>query len=84
MTLVFALVGLIGITLLLIGLLCSTSLKTGRSDRWAVVFFIGLILMVLGWTGGLAIQDIEAEAAQQEYQYEYNYCPHCGEQLKGE
>lgn len=82
--LVFALIGFVGIVLLLIGALCYFNLETKHSSGWATVFCIGLVLMVLGLTGGLAIRDIEVNAIQQEYQYEYNYCPHCGEQLKGE
>lgn len=82
MTLAFALVGLVGIILLMIGIICGLEPGTKHPNRWATVFVIGLIFIVIGWTGGLAIQDIEADAAQQEYQYEYNYCPHCGEQLK--
>ena len=84
MTLVFALLGLVGITLLLIGILCSINPETKHSGRWIAVFFIGLVLIVIGWTGGLAIRDIEEDAIRQEYEYVYNYCPHCGEQLKGE
>ena len=84
MTLVFALLGLLGITLLLIGIICSLNPGTKHSGRWIAVFFIGLVLMVVGWTGGLAIRDIKEDAIRQEYQYEYNYCPHCGEQLKGD
>ena len=80
--LVFALIGLVGITLLLIGALCYFSPNTIHLDRWVVVFIIGLVLMTIGWTGGLAIRDIEEDAIRQEYQYEYNYCPHCGERLK--
>ena len=84
MILVFALVGLIGIVLLLIGIICGLDPGTKYSGRWIAVFFIGLVLMVVGWTGGLALQDIEEDAIRQEYEYEYNYCPHCGERLKGE
>lgn len=84
MMLVFALIGLVGITLLLIGALCYFNPNTIDLNKWAAVFFVGLVLMVIGWTGGLAIRDIEEDAIRQEYQYEYNYCPHCGEQLKGD
>ena len=84
MTLVFALVGLIGIILLLIGILRSLNSETKHPYGWVTVFFIGLVCIVIGWTGGLAIKDIEEDAIRQEYEYEYNYCPHCGEQLKGE
>ena len=84
MRLVFTLVGLVGIVLLLIGIICSLDPGTKHPGRWIVVFFIGLVLMVVGWTGGLAIRDIEEDAIRQEYQYEYNYCPHCGERLKGD
>lgn len=84
MTLVFALLALIGIALLLIGILCGINPETKHSGGPVTVFIIGLILVVIGWTGGLAIRDIEEDAIRQECQYEYNYCPHCGEQLKGE
>lgn len=83
MILVFALMGLVGITLLLIGALCCFNPNTTHPDKWVTVFIVGLVLMVIGWTGGLAIRDIEEDAIRQEYQYEYNYCPHCGERLKG-
>ena len=84
MMLVFALIGFVGIILLMIAIICGLDPKTKHSNGWAIMFVIGLALLVVGWTGGLAIQDIEADAVQQEYEYEYNYCPHCGEQLKGE
>lgn len=80
--LVFALLVLVGIVLLVISILYGTSPKTKHFGGWVTVCIIGFILLIIGWTGGLAIQDIEEEAVKQEYEYEYNYCPHCGEQLK--
>lgn len=82
--LVFALIGLVGIILLMIGIICGLDPTTKHTSKWTTVFVIGLILLVIGWTGGLAIRDIEEDAIRQEYEYEYNYCPHCGERLKGE
>lgn len=80
--LVFALIGLVGLILLLIGILCGIKPDTKCFGGAATIFIIGIALMVIGWTCGLAIQDIEEDAIRQEYQYEYNYCPHCGERLK--
>ena len=80
--LVFALVGLVGIVLLLISILCGIKPDTKCSGGAATIFIIGIALMVIGCTGGLVIRDIEEDAIRQEYQYEYNYCPHCGERLK--
>ena len=66
MMLVFALIGLVGFVLLLIGILYGT--ETKHSGKWATVYIIGLVLTVIGWTGGLAIRDIEEDAIRQEYQ----------------
>ena len=84
MILVFALLGLAGIVGLIIYITCGLNPLPKNSIAWSIFFCVSLGLVVIGWTGFLAIQDIEADAARQEYQYEYNYCPHCGEQLNGE
>jgi uncharacterized membrane protein YfcA len=80
----FALIGLVGVILMLISALSYFNSKTIDLNKWVTVFFVGLVLTVIGWTGGLAIRDIEEDAIRQEYEYEYNYCPHCGERLKEE
>ena len=82
--LIFALIGVVGVILMLIGALSYFNPKTIDLNKWVAIFFVGLVLTVIGWTGGLAIKDIEEDAIRQEYEYVYNYCPHCGEQLKGE
>ena len=84
MMLIFALIGLVGFILMLISALYYFNSKTIDLNKWVAVFFVGLVLTVIGWTGGLAIRDIEEDAIRQEYEYVYNYCPHCGERLKGE
>ena len=84
MRLVFALVGLVGIALLLIGIIYGFKPETRHPYGAVTVFIIGLVLVVIGWTGGLAIKDIEEDAIRTQYEYQYNYCPHCGERLKGE
>ena len=83
MTLVFVLLVLVGTILLSIGIIYGMKPETKYSRGWAIMFTIGLILIGIGWTGGATIQDIEENATQQECQYEYNYCPYCGEQLSG-
>ena len=84
MMLVFALIGLVGIVCLMLGIMFGLNPESKHGGGWLTVFIIGLVFLVIGWVGGLAIQDIEEDATRTQYEYQYNYCPHCGEQLKGD
>lgn len=82
----FGIITIIGIVALIVSLICLVA-DTGPFGLWVTIFIISIVLVLIGWVGGLVCQDIEKEntITQEEYiedDYQYNYCPYCGKEIK--
>jgi Na+/proline symporter len=82
----FAIITLIGIVALGVSLICLAT-DTGPFGLWMAIFGISLALVAIGGYGGSFYQYIEEEntITQEECiedEYQYNYCPYCGKEIK--
>jgi hypothetical protein len=81
----FAIITLIGIVALIVSLICLV-VDVDPFGLWVTIFIISIVLVLIGWVGGLVCQDIEEEniITQEgcvEDEYQYNYCPYCGKEI---
>jgi hypothetical protein len=81
----FAIITLIGIVALIVSLICLV-VDVDPFGLWVTIFIISIVLVLIGWVGGLVCQDIEEEniITQEECvedEYQYNYCPYCGKEI---
>jgi hypothetical protein len=82
----FGIVSIIGIVALIVSLICLV-VDVDPFGLWVTIFIISIVLVLIGWVGGLVCQDIEEEntTIQEECVedgYQYSYCPYCGKEIK--
>ena len=75
-----AIIIFLGVICVILGLIGGPGVARKHQHIWTTVRCVGIVLFIIGWVGYLMIIDTNA-ARQPEYEYVYNYCPHCGERL---
>jgi hypothetical protein len=82
----FVIITIIGIVALGVSLVC-LGIDADPFGLWVTIFIISVVLVIIGGFGGALYQHIEEEntTIQEECiedEYQYNYCPHCGKEIK--
>ena len=82
----FAIITIIGLVGFIVSVVC-VAMDIDPFGLWVTIFCISLTLVLIGSIGGSFCEYIEEEntIVQEECiedEYQYNYCPYCGKEIK--